>query len=75
MLDRTDLRRWKHTLDYYRDKYGKDKAFTYAFEEYRRWYVMNRPGGMTRDELKRELIESENTKLKAKIAELTNGKN
>ncbi len=56
-LDRADLRRWKHVLDYYRDKYGKDKAFTYAFEEYRRWYVMNRPGGMTRDELKRELEE------------------
>ena len=66
MLDRTDLRRWKHTLDYYRDKYGKDKAFTYAFEEYRRWYVMNRPGGMTRDELKpieRELINGSRKKL------------
>jgi hypothetical protein len=25
-LDRAELRRWKHTLDYHRDKYGKGNA-------------------------------------------------
>jgi hypothetical protein len=56
-LDRADLRRWKHTLDYHQDRYGKDKAFTYAFQEYWRWYVMNKTDGMSKEELRKELEE------------------
>ena len=56
MLTAADRKRWKHTLTYFEDRYGKGKvAITAAFSDYWRWYSMNRPDGLTKEELRKEV--------------------